>query len=93
MNYLENWTSKNVEHMKKEVAEHYAKDNNLMPSEFEKFFVTTNFNDIEMLKNAVISISKEIGCMSNLVRDICFSIEMSYQLAYDLDKKIISKDK
>lgn len=86
MNFLANWSPKQIEYMKKEVAEYYANDNKLMPNDFKKFFVSTKFNDIDMLKDAVISISGNKDYMNNLVQDICFTIEKEYQSFYKLDE-------
>jgi hypothetical protein len=81
-----NWTPKQIELAKREVAEHFQEKNQNMPTDFEMFFVATKFNDIDMLKRAVVAISEEKEYMSNLVQDICFTIETEYQSYYDLDE-------
>ncbi len=85
---LNNYTPLKIEHIKREVIDFYQNEGVNVPKQFECFIIMTNYryDRIDALKEAVLSINKERGYMSNAVNDLCFTIETAYQKFYGLDE-------
>jgi len=73
--------------MKREVVDHYADHNIKLPDEFKQFSMSTELNNINVLKDVVSSIKDEQKNMSQFVNDICTSIEQKYRLFNHIDNK------
>lgn len=85
MSFMSAWKPGRIEYVKEQVAEHFSRESKPLPIEFEKFLSVTVYDDIDMLKDAVVSITEELPHIKNvLVKDVCFTIEQEYQQHYKL---------